>query len=244
MDRLVYTALTGLQRAQEAQGVTANNLANLSTPGFRREMVALSAGWLVAGSPAGSARVQSGGEAPVDLTQPGRVVVTDRPLDIAMEGNAWLGVEDSGGNPALTRRGDLRVDSGGRLLTGGGHAVLGEDGPIRLPSDFASARIARDGSVEILPAGESAWTPVGRLMLQSPPVATLSRGEDGLFRSPEAERDTAAMVQSGALEQSNMDAASALVELVEQSRRFELQTRLLTAAREMDEGGAALMRVE
>lgn len=244
MDRLVYTALTGMQRAQEAQGVTANNLANLSTPGFRREMAALSAGWLVAGSPAGSARVQSGGEAPVNLTEPGRVTTTDRSLDIAIEGNAWLGVQDAGGNPALTRRGDLRVDAGGQLVTGGGHVVLGEDGPLRLPSDFASLRIARDGALEILPAGESAWTPVGRLMLQSAPPQSLSRGEDGLFRSPEAQRDAGAVVQVGALEQSNMDAASALVELVEQSRRFELQTKLLTAAREMDEGSAALMRVD
>ena len=244
MDRLVYTALSGMQRAQEAQAVTANNLANLSTPGFRREMTALSSGWLVAQSPAGSARVQSGGEAPVDLRQPGRVVVTDRSLDIAMEGGAWLGVEDAGGNPALTRRGDLRIDAGGQLVTGSGHAVLGDGGPIQLPSDFASARITRDGSVEILPAGESRWTPVGRLMLQSPPVDTLSRGEDGLFRSPVGERDPAAVVQVGALEQSNMDAATALVELVEQSRRFELQTKLLTAAREMDEGSAALMRVD
>ncbi len=244
MDRLIYTALTGMQRAQEAQGVTANNLANLSTPGFRREMISLSTGWLVAGSPAGSARVQSGGEAPVDLRQPGRVVVTDRPLDIAMEGSVWLGVEDAGGKPALTRRGDLRIDASGQIMTGSGHAVLGDEGPIRLPSDFASARIARDGSVEILPAGESSWAPVGRLMLQSPPAEMLSRGEDGLFRSPEVGRDPAAVVQAGALEQSNMDAATALVELVEQSRRFELQTRLLTAAREMDEGSAALMRVE
>ena len=241
MDRLVYTALTGMQRAQEAQGVTANNLANISTPGFRREMTALSAGWIVNGG--ASARVQSGGEAPVDLRQPGRVIVTDRPLDIALEGDAWLGVEDAGGNPALTRRGDLRVDAAGRLLTEDGYGVLGVDGPIQLPSDFASLRIARDGALEILASGESVWTPVGQLMLQSPPVETLSRGEDGLFRSPTSERDPAAAVKVGALEQSNMDAATALVELVEQSRRFELQTKLLTAAREMDEGSASLMRV-
>ena len=243
MDRLVYTALTGLQRAQEAQGVTANNLANLSTPGFRREMAALSSGWLVAGGPSGSARVQSGGEAPVNLTEPGRVLPTDRSLDIAIEGDAWLGVQDAAGAPALTRRGDLRVDAAGRLVTGGGHVVLGENGPVQLPSDFASLRITRDGALEILPAGETVWTAVGKLMLQSAPPQSLSRGEDGLFRSPQAEADRDAVVQVGALEQSNMDAASALVELVEQSRRFELQTKLLTAAREMDEGSAALMRV-
>ena len=73
---------------------------------------------------------------------------------------------------------------------------------------------------------------------------TLSRGDDGSFRAPGVERDPAAVVQVGALEQSNRDAASALVELVEQSRRFEMQTKLLSAAREMDEGSAALMRID
>lgn len=244
MDRLVYTALTGLQRAQEAQSVTANNLANISTPGFRREMASLSAGWIVSGGVEGSARVQSGGEAPVNLTEPGRVMTTDRPLDIAMAGGAWLGVADAGGNPALTRRGDLRVDATGQLKTGDGHPVLGDDGPIQLPADFASLRISRDGSLEVLPTGETAWAPVGRILLQTPDPQTLSRGEDGLFRAPGGERDPAAVVQVGALEQSNMDAASALVELVEQSRRFEMQTKLLSAAREMDEGSAALMRID
>ncbi|MCG2840079.1 flagellar basal body rod protein FlgF [Sandaracinobacter sp. RS1-74] len=244
MDRLIYTALTGLQRAQEAQGVTANNLANLQTPGFRREMAALSGGWLVGQGAAGTARVQSGGEAPADVQSQGRVEATARPLDIAIDGNAWLTVGDAAGNPALTRRGDLRVDSGGRLLTGDGLPVMGEDGPVQLPSDFSSLRIANDGALEILPVGEAVWAPVGRLLLQSAPAASLERGEDGLFRSPQAQPDPGATIQTGALERSNMDAASALVELVEQSRRFEMQTKLLSAAREMDEGAAALMRVQ
>ncbi len=244
MDRLVYTALTGLQRAQEAQSVTAHNLANLSTPGFRREMAMLSAAWIAESGTGPTARVQSGGEAPVDIETPGRVVTTGRPLDIALPAGNWLGVVGADGQPALTKRGDLHVAPDGQLLTGTGNPVLGEDGPIRLASDFASLRVAADGGLEILPTGEMAWVRAGRLLLQTAPSDTISRGEDGLFRSPSAEADPAARVQVGALEQSNMDAASALVELVEQSRLFEMQTRLLTAAREMDEGGATLMRVQ
>ena len=245
MDRLIYTALTGLQRTQEAQTVTAHNLANLSTPGFRKEMSLLSAGWLVGDPESQSARVQSGGEASMDLLSPGRIEATGRPLDVAMDGNAWLAVADDRGAPALTRRGDLSVDPNGRLVTGDNHAVLDESGtPVQIPADFSSLRIGRDGTLEILPPDEVTWAPVGRLLLQSPPPETMSRGVDGLFRSTENEQDQQATLRTGALERSNMEAAEALVELIQQSRMFEMQTKLVTAAREMDEAGATLMRVE
>ncbi len=245
MDRLIYTALTGLQRTQEAQTVTAHNLANLSTPGFRKEMSLLSAGWLTADGGPQSARVQSGGEASVDLFTPGRIEATGRPLDIAMDGDAWLAVADDSGAPALTRRGDLAVNADGGLVTGDGRPVLDEGGgPIRIPADFSSLRIGRDGSIEILPPGEMVWAPVGRLNLQSPPPASMTRGVDGLFRSAEAAHDPQATLHSGALERSNMEPAEALVELIQQSRMFEMQTKLVSAAREMDEGSASLMRVQ
>lgn len=244
MDRLIYTALTGLQRTQEAQAVTAHNLANLPTPGFKREMATLEPGWLVSANPRTPARVQAGGEAPVDLLDPGSIEVTDRPLDIAMVGDAWLTVEGANGDPAFTRRGDLRVQPDGQLVTGSGQRVLGIGGPIQLPADFASVQIARDGTLSIQPPDDSQWVEVGQLLLQTPPRDQLTRGVDGLFHADWSERDESATVHPGALERSNMSAATALVELVEQSRLFEMQTRLVTAAKEMDEGTAALMRVQ
>lgn len=244
MDRLVYTALTGLQRAQEAQAVTAHNLANLSTPGFRREMAALSAGYVAGGGASLGARVQSGGEAPHDLLKAGRIEQTGRPLDIAMDGDAWLAVQDADGGEALTRRGDLRLDADGRLLTGDGRPVLGEGGAITLAAGFQSLRIARDGTLETRATDDAPFAAVGRLRLLTPDPATLERGPDGLFRSPGAEADPTATISVGALERSNVEPAAALVELVQQSRSFELQTKLLSAAREMDEGSAALMRLE
>ncbi|MBS3960365.1 MAG: flagellar hook-basal body complex protein [Sandarakinorhabdus sp.] len=243
MDRLVYTALTGLQRMQEAQAVTAHNLANAATPGFRREMTALSAGWIASEGSALTARVQSGGESPHDLLRAGRVEATQNPLDVAMNGGAWLSVADGQGADALTRRGDLRLDGEGRLLTGDGRPVLGEDGPIQIATGFASVRIGRDGSIETRAGSEAPFVPVARLRLVSPDPATLERGADGLFRSEGAAPDPLATVTTGAIERSNVDTTASLVELVEQSRAFEVQTKLLTAAREMDEGTAALMRI-
>lgn len=245
MDRLIYTALTGLQRATEAQAVTANNLANAQVPGFRREMAALSPGWAVGGGAALSSRVQSGGESPHDLLNAGRVDVTDRPLDIAIEGGAWLAVTGADGGESLTRRGDLRLDADGRLLTGDGRAVLGETGPITVATGFADIRIDRSGTLRTRAAPDAPYVAVGRLRLVSPDPATLARQGDGSFRTPAPlDADPLATVTPGAVERSNVEPAAALVELIQQSRSFELQTRLITTAKEMDESAAALMRMD
>jgi len=246
MDRLIYTALTGLQRNQEAQSVTAHNLANAQTPGFRREMAALSSGWLDTGGGSGAlaTRVQSGGESPHDLLRSGKVEATENPLDVALDGGAWLAVEDTGGEEALTRRGDLRLDAEGRLTTGDGHPVLGDGGPIQIAAGFAEVRITRSGAVETRVDAEAPFIEAARLKLVSPDPATLARSQDGLFRAPLMEADPLATVTTSAIERSNVDPNLSLVELVEQSRAFEMQTKLIAAAREMDEGTASLMRVQ
>lgn len=245
MDRLVYTLLSSMQRSQESQGVTAHNLANVSTPGFRREMLALQQAWLDPGGPALVTRVQAGGESPHDLLRAGRLEQTGRPLDIALEGGSWLAVADGTGAPALTRRGDLRVDPEGVLRIGSGEPVLGADGPVRLAGTPAAVRIAPDGRVETRATPEEPFVEVARLRLVSPAPQQLRRGADGLFRAEAAlEPDPLARLVPGALERSNVETSEALVELVEQSRSFEVQARLLATTREMDERTAGLMRME
>lgn len=247
MDRLIYTGLTAMQRGQEAQAVTAHNIANIATPGFRREMVALERGHLVPGADGAAlaTRVQAGAESRHDLMRTGRIEMTGRGLDVAMDDGAWLAVEDRAGGEALTRRGDLRITAEGRLVTGSGEAVMGAGGPVRLAGGFAEIRIGPDGRIETRAEPRLPFVEVERLRLVSPAPGTLKRGVDGLFRSeaPLA-ADPLASVTAGALELSNVESAQALVELVEQSRAFEVQTKLLQAAREMDERSAGLMRVE
>lgn len=247
MDRLIYTALSGLQRATEAQAVTANNLANASVPGFRREMAALSPGWLGAdGDNASlSARVQSGAESPHDLLNSGRVDTTGNPLDIAMNEGAWLAIVGADGQESLTRRGDLRVDAQGRLRTGDGRQLLGEDGPIQLAAGFAEVAIDTRGAIRTRVAADAPFVTVARLRLVSPDPASLSRQPDASFRTAEPlPADPTATVTTGALERSNVEPTAALIELIQQSRSFEMQTRLVTTARELDESAAALMRIE
>jgi flagellar basal-body rod protein FlgF len=245
MDRLIYTSLTAMQRLTEAQGVTAHNLANANTPGFRREMLSFSAGFLVAREAEVVTRAQSGAEATHDLLRAGKAEITGRPLDMMMEGGAWLAVQGLDGGEALTRRADLRLNETGELLTGDGHPVLGADGPIVVGAGIESVRVAPDGAVETRTGPEAPFVEVGRVKLVSPDPAVLRRGPDGLFRTPEPlAPDPLARVATGTVERSNVEPTAVLVDLIEQSRGFEMQAKLLSSAREMDERSAALMRVE
>ncbi|WP_156256694.1 flagellar hook-basal body complex protein [Sandarakinorhabdus oryzae] len=251
MDRLIYTALTGLSARAREQLVTANNLANAQVPGFRREMVAQEGRYLDArraADGAWEARAQVGAPSLATPAVPGKVQATARSLDVALSGNAWLAVQGPviGGEvrQGYTRRGDLSLSSTGILTNGDGRVVLGiNDAPISVPPG-AALNIATDGRITaLLPDGP---TEVGQLKLvDGRSLSPRDKAADGLFL-PEARlpRDPAARVESGALESANVTATEALVELVEEQRGFEVNARLIRHAQEMDEQGARLMRLD
>ncbi len=245
MDRLVYTALSGLRRAEFAQGITAHNLANASTPGFQRDHSLFAARWLEGESFA--ARVQAGAVLAAAALRSGPVAATGNPLDVALEGEALLAVEAPGGGEAYGRRGDLRRAPDGRLVTGDGRAVLGEDGaPVALPA-LEALSIAPDGTLlgREPGAADPALVPIARLKLVAFDPA-MRKQADGWLALPDgvaAPADPAARLRPGALEGSNVSLAAELVALIEQSRAFETQTRLVGLARDLDRAGQTLLRL-
>ncbi len=241
MDRLIYTALTGMRARLAAQGVTANNLANAGVIGFRREMSSLASRYL--GGPEGATRVQADDAVTSASTDPGHITPTGQPLDVAVAGPGWIAVQASGGAEAYTRRGDLRIAPTGVLETGDGHPVIGNSGVITLPAGEAS--IGADGSVSVRLTGALAPSVVDRIKLVDPPPGDLHKDSAGLFRSADAvDAAPDVRLQTGALEGANVDSARGLVELIEQSRGFDVSTKLLSATREIDEAGAKLMRID
>lgn len=249
MDRLVYTALSGMRRADFAQSVTANNLANVATPGFRRDTGAFESRWL-AGGAAFEARVQASEQVLATDVDPGAVSTTGRAMDVSLRGRAMLAVESAGGGESYTRRGDLRVGPSGILETGDGRAVIGGNGgPIAVPA-AERIEIASDGTILIRAADAEAGAPMvalDRLKLVAFDVGAMAKREDGLFArrdGGETPADEAARLDSGALEGSNVTAAASLVDLIEQSRAFELATKMIGTARDLDQSSMALMRVD
>lgn len=122
MDRLIYTAMTAMNAAMDRQRVTANNLANASTPGFRQEIFAVTPAVLRDGSL--EARAPARGNVRGADMRVGRVVPTGNALDVALEGSALIAFQspDRQGE-VYSRRGDLRVGATGVLENGEGLAV-------------------------------------------------------------------------------------------------------------------------
>jgi flagellar basal-body rod protein FlgF len=238
MDRLIYLSMSGAKAAMQRQDVLANNLANASTNGFRAELQAHRA---VPIRGDGSTTRAFALETTVGSdTRAGPVQTTGRPLDVAMQGNAWLAVQALDGTEAYTRAGSLQLTPEGQLVTAGGLTVLGDGGPITLPAN-ATVEIAGDGSITTK-VGSGRPQQAGRLKLVTPEGA-LTRGDDGLFRAGQGDlpADPTARVQSGALEGSNVSPVETMVAMIAAARHFEQQMKSLKQAEEREQGATKLL---
>jgi flagellar basal-body rod protein FlgF len=246
MDKLVYTAATGLRARMAAQAAIANNMANASTIGFRADRVAFDQVLLKGAAGELEARTPATEEVRDADRREGAVQQTGRPLDVAVAGaDAWLAVQAADGEEAYTRRGDLQVTASGVLQTGDGFIVQGQGGPITLPP-FASVSVAADGTIAIVPAAGGEPQTVGQLKLVSAKGSDTVKGLDNLLRvrgGGALPDDLDARVQAGALEGSNVDMAQALVDMIENQRSYEVTASLMRSAKDMDESGASLMRL-
>ena len=246
MDRLVNTALTAMRGAMARQASIANNLANANTVGFRAEIANAETRWIKGDT--FDTRAQASEQViAADMAQ-GAVTETGNPLDVAMNGDALLAVQSPDGQEAYTRRGDLKVNDSGLLTPGDGLAVLGQGGPITLPQ-MDSVSIAQDGSIWGVPQGGDPANPqqVDKLKLVNAAGSSIAKGTDGLFREVNGgalPEDPIATVTSGSLEGSNVNATAALVQMIEASRAWETQIKMIDTAKQMDDGGASLMKLD
>jgi flagellar basal-body rod protein FlgF len=240
MDRMIYLSMSGAKATMQRQDVLANNLANVSTAGFRAELAAFRA-VPVQGSGA-STRVYTLESTPGYDATPGPVAATGRNLDVAMRGNAWLAVQGLDGTEAYTRGGSLDISADGTLTTRNGLPVLGDGGPIQVPAN-AEVSIGADGTVSAR-VGEGRPQPVGRLKLATP-EAPLLRGDDGLFRAADGGNlpaDATALLQDGALEGSNVSSVETMVAMIAAARQFETQMKMMQTAESNEKSAAQLLR--
>lgn len=233
MSQLLLSAVDNAKQIMQAQAVNANNLANISTDGFKAELAVVTAS-------AGGGQTYSAS----DLAD-GVVRTTGRNLDVAINGDGWIAVTGSDGSEGYSRRGDLHVDVFGQLTDGAGRPVLGNSGPIALPP-FLSLEVAGDGSISIIPEGSQTGTMavVDRIKLVEAEKSELMRSEDGLMRLPNGQiADPSANIRlsTGSLEGSNVNAVAEMVKMIDLARRFEGQVKLMQTAQENDKALAEIM---
>jgi len=250
MDRILYTAMSGARYSLEQQAVVSHNLANASTPGFRAQLAVMRA------EPVGgdglATRTLAVASTPTADFNAGPVSSTGRELDVAIAADGWLAVQAADGSEAYTRRGDLQVDANG-MLSVLGRPVIGDGGPLTVPLGSAVS-IGSDGTLSAIGEGEApdSIAEVGRLKLVSAAPGSLVRGEDGLFRpQPGAEGGGAALpadenvrVASGALEGSNVSPTAAMVAMIDNARRYDMQMKVIGSADENAQRANSLLSLQ
>ena len=246
MDRALFLAMSGAKQNMQALQLRANNLANVSTTGFRADLEqARSMQAYGEGLPT---RVFSMTERPGQNFRQGSVITTGRDLDVTIEGLGWISVLDKTGKEGLTRNGNLKIDSNGLLLSGE-NLVLGEGSdPITLPIPLSKVEIGSDGTISVVPQGApaDAIEIVDRIKLTSTDNRSLFKDINGLFRSkdPNAqyEIDGNVKLRKGAIEGSNVSAIGEMTSLIDLQRQFEMQVKLMSTAEDMDKASDSLLR--
>lgn len=252
MLRAFSTAATGMSAQQMMVDVTANNLANINTTGFKRSQIDFQdllyskmreSGTEVASgikTPSGmeiGSGVRAG--ATVKIFTSGELINTNRSLDIAIAGDGFLQVSMPDGSTRYTRDGSLQVNSNGQLVTAMGNLI---DPAITIPSGTVSVDIGQDGGVNVLD-GAGTQTVVGTIQLVKfiNPAGLSSEGDNLLAETEASGAPTTGnpgengfgTIQGGFLEKSNVQMVTELVNLITAQRAYEVNSRAIKAGDEM-----------
>lgn len=245
MDRMLFISMNAAQQTLLAQATNANNLANVNTTGFRADLEQFrSMPVFGEGLPT---RVYSMTERPATDYQQGSVQSTGRELDISIQGEGFIAVMGKDGREGYTRAGDLHVTEFGQLVTGTGLPVMGEGGPVAIPP-AEKMDIGADGTISIRPIGgaENELAVIDRIKLVKPDLQNVFKDQDGLMRmtdGSEAPMDATVKVASGTIEGSNVNAVSALVNMIELQRKYEMQIKMMSTAEENSAASARLLQI-
>ncbi len=254
MIRALSTAATGMEAQQTKLDVTSNNIANVSTAGFKKSRAEFADLMYQNLRPAGTAAGNGGGQVPTGL-QVGmgtRVTSTQRehsegdlrqtgnPLDVAIEGRGFYPVTLPTGEQAYTRNGAFKLDSEGRFVNAEGYALASE---ITLPPDVQGVAIAADGTVTATIPGDPAPVEVGQIEIATfaNPAGLEAMGKT-LYRATAASGEAilgapgengAGNLSQGTLELSNVKVVEEMIDLISGQRAYEVNSRVIRAADEM-----------
>ena len=236
-----------LRAEQRALEVLANNVANVSTPGFKRtdakfqEVLAREAQSLATMDAPNPARPMAGGVRVVQqemLFQQGALRKTDHPLDLAIEGMGLIELIGPGGETIFWRGGRMRVNEDGLLASADGFALRSG---IIVPDDAEALGISSDGVVTVRTATDENFE-IGRVgLVKADNESAFERLDAGFLRLVEGERlidampgeDGAGILVQGSVEESNVELSKEMVAMLMVQRAFSANAQVIKAADEI-----------
>ncbi len=220
MDAAGYTTLTRQSGLMREMQVVANNIANLSTTGFRREGVVFEE-YIAKFGDGPSLSMANGDARVVDLSQ-GGISQTGAVFDLAIQGEGFFQIQTPSG-PQLTRAGSFTPSPTGELLSADGYGLLDEGGaPVVIPAGAASVSISKDGTMS------ADGTAVGKIGLWAPSDPLSLQHQAGtMFSASALEPVEGGQMLQGFLEDSNVNPVSEIARMIEVQRAYELGASFL-----------------
>ena len=259
MDRMVQTALNSMKMLMENQVATAHNLSNVSTPGFRQDVVTDFSSIYLNRQEGLEPRIVAAREVGKFSVEQGMLDNTKNPMDVAINGDGYFVIQPKNGDPAFSRRGDLSINENGELFDGAGNQVLDAGmQPLVIPA-FREINITSQGEILIQPIAAAP----GELPINAGTIATYvpqegdvlkksldgkirfdpNVNEDGTIEQVPIEPNQQAKLATGFLEKSNVNAVEEMVNTIDQMRKFEMHVKLIQMAEELDQAGTSLLRI-
>lgn len=250
MIRALWVARTGLDAQQTHLDVISNNLANVSTNGYKRERAVFEdllyqttrqPGTQSSQSTTVPSGLQVGTGVRTVATQriltQGNMQQTSNSLDIAINGEGYFQITMPDGTTAYTRDGSFQKDSQGQVVTSSGYPL---SPAITIPTDSTSLTIAKDGTVSVTQAGSATSNQIGSIQVATfvNPGGLLATGENLFLETTSSGTATAVtpgtngagVLNQNYVETSNVNVAEELVSMIEAQRSYEINSRVVTTA--------------
>jgi flagellar basal-body rod protein FlgG len=253
MIRSLWISKTGLDAQQTQMDVTANNLANVSTNGFKRSRAVFEdLLYQTLRQPGAQSSQQTQLPSGLQIGTGVRPVATERiftqgnlqqtsnPLDVAVQGNGFFHVQMPDGSSAYTRDGAFQVNAQGQLVTASGFPV---QPAITVPANTLSVTIARDGVVSVVQAGNTNPTQIGSLQLSGfiNAAGLQSKGENLYVETAASGTATPSapgtngmgLITQGYVETSNVNVVEELVGMIQTQRAYEINSKAIQTSDQM-----------
>ena len=253
MFRSLHIAATGMAAQETHLDAISNNIANGSTAGYKKQradfqdllyQTVRAAGTQTTPTATTPTGLQVGnGVRVVSMSRSfaqGSTLVTNNPLDVAIEGQGFFAVQQEDGTPAYTRAGNFQTNAQGQIVTAEGHPI---DPAITIPPDATSVSIGADGTVSVTLASQTTPTQIGQITTSTfvNPAGLTALGHN-LYKESAASgqpqvgvpgTDSRGALLQGSIENSNVDVVEEMVGLINAQRGYEINSKVITAADDM-----------
>ena len=253
MDKLIHTALNSMHSARLKQATSAQNLSNAQVAGYRGDEI---------GGRFGSVYLQSDNQLQTRVfskksepglfsSKQGEMRLTGQQTDVAIEGNGYFMIENQAGELGMSRRGDFTISPERQLINRSGDIVLDTSlVPITVPP-FREIFIAENGQLFIEPLGGEPGVRqlINQIAASSGEGLNLKKDTDGTIRPEggfvreEFNADQNVRLKQGYLETSNVSVFDELVNNVDIQKQYQLNVKLISLAKQLDEAGASLLKL-